>query len=168
MSNMVHGPCGSINPQFPCMQNGLCSKKYPKHFMSESQLGSDSYLLYKRSSPDDGGQVSTISMRVGGIRIEQQVDNRWIVLYNKLLLQSMNCHCNLELCMSIKAIKYVLKYSMYIKGVTRLCSLYSPAEWKKSRTIRMLGMLAAMRQSGGYLNSQSMKGIPQCNNLRYT
>ena len=109
MSNMVHGPCGSINPQSPCMQDGLCSKKYPKHFMSESQLGSDSYPLYKRSSPDDGGQVSTISMRVGGIRIEQQVDNRWIVPYNKLLW-SMNCHCNVELCMSIKAIKYVLKY----------------------------------------------------------
>ena len=110
MSNMVHGPCGNINPQSPCMQDGLCSKKYPKHFMSESQLGSDSYPLHKRSSPDDGGQVSTISMRVGGICIEQQVDNRWIVPYNKLLLRSMNCHCNVELCMSIKAIKYVLKY----------------------------------------------------------
>ena len=61
--------------------------------MSESQLGSDSYPLYKRSGLDDGGQVSTISMRVRGTRIEQQVDNRWIVPYNKLLLQSMNCHC---------------------------------------------------------------------------
>ena len=108
MSNMVHGPCGSINPQSPCMQDGLCSKKYPKQYISESQLGADSYPLYKRSSPDDGGQVSTISMRVGGARIDQQVDNRWIVPYNKLLLWSMNCHCNVELCMSIKSIKYVL------------------------------------------------------------
>ena len=110
MSNMVHGPCGSINPQSPCMQDGHCSKKYPKQYISESQLGADSYPLYKRSSPDDGGQVSTISMRVGGTRIDQQVDNRWIVPYNKLLLRSMNCHCNVELCMSIKSIKYVLKY----------------------------------------------------------
>ena len=110
MSNMVHGPCGSINPQSPCMQDGHCSKKYPKQYISESQLGADSYPLYKRNSPDDGGQVSTISMRVGGTRIDQQVDNRWIVPYNKLLLRSMNCHCNVELCMSIKSIKYVLKY----------------------------------------------------------
>ena len=63
MSNMVHGSCGSINPQFPCMQDGLCVKKYPKRYISESQLGANSYPLYKRSSPDDGGQVSTISMR---------------------------------------------------------------------------------------------------------
>ena len=52
---------------------------YKRSLLFESQLGSDSYPLYKRSSWDDGGQVSTISMRVGGIRIEQQVDNRWIV-----------------------------------------------------------------------------------------
>ena len=49
-------------------------------------------------------------MRIRGSRVDQQVDNRWIVPYNKLLLRSMNCHCNVELCMSIKSIKYVLKY----------------------------------------------------------
>ena len=42
--------------------------------------------------------------------MDQEIDNRWIVLYNKLLLRSMNCHCNVEPCMSIKSIKYVLKY----------------------------------------------------------
>ena len=36
------------------------------------------------------------------------VDN--FATYNKLLLRSMNYHCNVELCMSIKSIKYVLKY----------------------------------------------------------
>ena len=77
-------------------------------FRSPSYVGADSYPLYKRSSPDDGGQVSIISMRVGGAHIDQQVDNRWIVSYNKLLLRSINCHCNVELCMSIKSIKYVL------------------------------------------------------------
>ena len=92
------------------MQDGHCSKKYLKQYISESQLGADSYPLYKRSSPDDDGQVSIISMRVRGTCIDQQVDNRWIVPYNKLLLWSMNCHCNVELCMSIKSIKYVLKY----------------------------------------------------------
>ena len=45
ISNMVHGPCGNINPQSPCMQDGLCNKNYPKWYISESQLGANSYLL---------------------------------------------------------------------------------------------------------------------------
>ena len=110
MSNMVHGPCGCINPNSPCMQDGRCSKKYPKQYIVETQLGISSYPLYRRSIPDNGGQVSDISMRIGGTRVDQQIDNRWIVPYNKLLLRSMNCHCNVELYMSIKSIKYVLKY----------------------------------------------------------
>ena len=110
MSNMVHGPCGCINPNSPCMQDGRCSKKYPKQYMHETQLGADSYPLYRRRDCNDGGQVSNISMRIGGTRMDQEIDNRWIVPYNKLLLRSMNCHCNVELCMSIKSIKYILKY----------------------------------------------------------
>ena len=110
MSNMVHGPCGCINRNSPCMQDGHCSKRYPKQYMTETQLGADSYPLYRRRSPDSGGQVSNINMRIGGSRVDQEIDNRWIVPYNKLLLRSMNCHCNVELCMSIKSIKYVLKY----------------------------------------------------------
>ena len=110
MSNMVHGPCGCVNPNSPCMQDGHCSKRYPKQYMPETQLGADSYPLYRRRSPDNGGQVCTISMRVGGSRVDQEIDNRWVVPYNKLLLRSMNCHCNVELCMSIKSIKYILKY----------------------------------------------------------
>ena len=110
MSNMAHGPCGCINPNSPCMQDGRCSKKYPKQYITETQLGTDNYLLYRRRDPEDGGQVSNISMRIGGTRVDQEIDNRLIVSYNKLLLQSMNCHCNVELCMSIKSVKYVLKY----------------------------------------------------------
>ena len=37
-----------------CMQDGHYSKKYPK---AKDQIGADSYPLYRRSSPDSGGQV---------------------------------------------------------------------------------------------------------------
>ena len=92
------------------MEHGHCPKKYPKPFVSETQLGTDSYPLYRRRSPEDGGQVSNITINVRGNRNAQEIDNRWIVPYNKYLLRSLNCHCNVELCMSISSIKYVLKY----------------------------------------------------------
>ena len=86
-------------------------KKYPKNFVPEIQLGTDGYPLYKRRSPDCGGRTGTVRMRSqGGYVTQFTIDNKWIVPYNKLLLRSMNCHCNVELCMSIKSIKYVLKY----------------------------------------------------------
>ena len=91
MPNVVHGPCDCINPNSPCMQDGRCSKKYPKQYITETQLGADSYPLYRRRNPDDGGQVSNISMRIGGTRVDQVIDNRWIVPYNKLLLRLLQC-----------------------------------------------------------------------------
>jgi len=66
MSNMVHGPCGCIIPNSSRMQDGHYSKRYPKQYIAETQLGADSYPLYRRGSPDNGGQVITISMRIGG------------------------------------------------------------------------------------------------------
>ena len=70
MSNMVYGPCSCINHNSPCMQDGRCSKKYQKQYIAKTQLGADSYPLYKRSNPDDGRQVSNISMRIGGSRVD--------------------------------------------------------------------------------------------------
>jgi len=55
VSNMVHGPYGSINPTSPCMENDKCSKKYPKPFISETQQGADSFPLYRKRNPEDGG-----------------------------------------------------------------------------------------------------------------
>ena len=55
MSNMVHGRCVCINPNSPCMQDGRCSKNYPKQYIAEIRLGTNSYPLYRRRNPDDGG-----------------------------------------------------------------------------------------------------------------
>ena len=52
--------------------------KNPDIHITEMQPGADSYLLYRRSSPDNGRQVSNISMRMGGSRVDQEIDNRLV------------------------------------------------------------------------------------------
>lgn len=49
---MIHGPCGSVNPDCVCMENGTCTKQFPKNFQSETQLNDSGYPAYAR--PDNG------------------------------------------------------------------------------------------------------------------
>lgn len=37
-------------------------------------------------------------------------DNRWVVPYNPALLLEFQCHINVEICSSVKSVKYVHKY----------------------------------------------------------
>ncbi|XP_053595510.1 uncharacterized protein LOC128667831 [Microplitis demolitor] len=101
-TNMIHGPCGSFNRNSPSMVDGSCTKKYPKHFIKETQTGEDGYPKYRRRSPEDGG-VTTI---INGINI----DNRWVVPYNPVLCRTFKAHINVEVCNSVKSIKYICKY----------------------------------------------------------
>ncbi|XP_073362434.1 uncharacterized protein [Aegilops tauschii subsp. strangulata] len=61
--------------------------------------GKDSYPIYQRR--DDGRRA-----KVRG----KMLDNRWVVPYNPYLLRMFNCHINVEVCSSIKAVKYLYKY----------------------------------------------------------
>lgn len=101
VKHMIHGPCGRLNPQSPCMQGEpkQCRWRYPRQFNEKTSQGEDSYPLYRR--------------RNSGIRVnvrKNTVDNRWVVPYNPKLLMMYNCHINVEVCSSIKSIKYAFKY----------------------------------------------------------
>ena len=103
LQNMVHGPCGAANPNSQCMENGKCSKGFPKEFVKETFIDPErNYATYKRRSPSDGGR----SVKHNG----KEIDNRWIVPYNPFLSQRYNCHINVECCCSSKACKYICKY----------------------------------------------------------
>lgn len=41
--NMIHGPCGSLNVNSPCMNEDKCTKRYPRPYLNETQIGEDGY-----------------------------------------------------------------------------------------------------------------------------
>ena len=115
--HMIHGPCGALNPNSSCMTDGKCKKSFPKAFMAETITGNDGYPLYRRRSIADGGQSFIQRMRVPssgnsltpGIS-EREIDNRWVVPFSPLLSKTFKTHINVEVCNSVKAIKYICKY----------------------------------------------------------
>ncbi|UYV73327.1 hypothetical protein LAZ67_10002739 [Cordylochernes scorpioides] len=62
--NMIHGPCGAINNNSPCMKDGKCTKRYPKDLHAETITGVDGYPQYRRRSTQDGGS----DMAVFGVK----------------------------------------------------------------------------------------------------
>ncbi|XP_050896077.1 uncharacterized protein LOC127102785 [Lathyrus oleraceus] len=99
LKHMIHGPCGVLNQSSPCMKNGHCKKRYPKDFCEETRQGNDSYPEYMRRFSDPIF-----------LNRNKSVDNRWVVPYNPWLLLKYDCHINVEICSSIKSIKYLYKY----------------------------------------------------------
>ncbi|RCN34924.1 hypothetical protein ANCCAN_19224 [Ancylostoma caninum] len=108
--NMIHGPCGPLNPNSPCMKDRKCTKKYPREFIQETQTGNDGYPLYRRRTPQEGGFTAIVKVRMNDQQTEIEVDNRWVVPYSPLLSKMFEAHINVEYCNSVKSIKYICKY----------------------------------------------------------
>ncbi|CAH1440547.1 unnamed protein product [Lactuca virosa] len=101
VKHMMHGPCGHLRETSPCMQGEpkQCRWRYPRQFNEAMTQGEDSYPLYRRRN-------NGIEVNVRG----NTLDNRWVVPYNPKLLMMFNCHMNVEVCSSIKSVKYAFKY----------------------------------------------------------
>nr|XP_051194446.1 uncharacterized protein LOC127307725 isoform X1 [Lolium perenne] len=99
VKHMMHGPCGVLNPKNVCMQDGSCKNRYPRPFNPTTVQGRDTYPVYRRRNDGRRAQVRG-----------RMLDNRWVVPYNPYLLRRYNCHINVEVCSSIKAVKYLFKY----------------------------------------------------------
>ncbi|KAG5512701.1 hypothetical protein RHGRI_038884 [Rhododendron griersonianum] len=99
IKHMLHGPCGEQNPQNACMKDEKCKNQYPKNYCTETTVCPDGYPMYRRRP--DSRQV-----KVRG----HMLDNRWVIPYNPYLLAMFDCHINVEVCSTIKAVKYLYKY----------------------------------------------------------
>ena len=103
---MMHGPCGDLNPQCVCMANGVCTNNYPKEFQPETVWCANGYPKYRRREHVNGLSI---------VSTDQRQDNRWVVPHNRQLLETFDCHINVEICTSIKTVKYLYKYSNDLK-----------------------------------------------------
>nr|XP_047122496.1 uncharacterized protein LOC100208098 [Hydra vulgaris] len=96
---MIHGPRGILNPNSPCIKDGICTQKFPKEFNPHTVAIFNGYPRYRRV---DNGRIVNIK--------GNQVDNRWVVPYNPWLSKKYQAHINVEACMTIKSVKYLYKY----------------------------------------------------------
>ncbi|XP_074346888.1 uncharacterized protein LOC141685698 [Apium graveolens] len=83
-SHMIHRPCGKDYSYSPCMVKGNCGRHFPKR------------------------------RRTGLIVTKKgvELDNQYVVPYNRDLLVRFHCHINLEVCNSSRSLKYLFKYCL--------------------------------------------------------
>lgn len=106
---MMHGPCGQLNPNSPCMEDGRCSKNFPRAFSASTTVQADGYPTYRRHN--NGRTVPVyVRGRDGQPGRNVNLDNRWVVPYNKRLSLYFNAHINVEICSTVNAVKYIYKY----------------------------------------------------------
>ncbi|XP_022891761.1 uncharacterized protein LOC111406602 [Olea europaea var. sylvestris] len=80
IKHMMYGPCEQLNSTNVFIKNNH---------------------TYKNKRRDDG-----VTVKVRG----SVLDNRWVVPYNPCILAKYDCHINVEICSSVKAVKCLYKY----------------------------------------------------------
>ena len=97
----IHGPCGEHNINSPCMdpKKQHCTKNFPKDLNDYTIEDENGYPKYRRR--DDGNRLP---------KKPNIIPNCWVVPYNPALSRKFQCHINVEICSTIKAVRYLYKY----------------------------------------------------------
>ncbi|XP_031395056.1 uncharacterized protein LOC116206350 [Punica granatum] len=112
---MVHGPCGILNRNSPCMVKDYCANHFPKKFHAKTTMDEGAFRIYMRRN--DGRYI---------IKNDTQLDNRYVVPYSRNLLVKFDAHLNVELCNRSMSLKYLFKNVK--KGPIRFTSINSNAD----------------------------------------
>ncbi|XP_021751366.1 uncharacterized protein LOC110717036 [Chenopodium quinoa] len=103
LRHMMHGPCGSLNPKCTCMRKSgtkeSCKYGYPKQFCDDTVVNKEGYPFYRCKNTGESVKIRNA-----------QLDNRWVIPYNSYLSLMFDSHINVEVCSTIRAVKYLYKY----------------------------------------------------------
>ena len=117
-STMVHTHCVGGNGKALCME-GLhplttktCHEGFPRQFQPENIITEDDYPLYRRKNM---GQCFSIPVRATEGNVMAVIDNQRVVHYSPYFSLRYKAHVNVEVCGSVKAVKYIHNY-IYMGG----------------------------------------------------
>ncbi|XP_072077883.1 uncharacterized protein [Arachis hypogaea] len=97
--HIMHGPCGDLKKDSPCMESGKCIRHFPKRFFDSTTVDEDGYPIYRRR--EDGRTINK-----SGI----DIDNQYVMPHNRKLLLKYRAHVNVEWCNQLRSIEYLFKY----------------------------------------------------------
>ena len=105
---MVYGLYNSLNPIFLCIvkkyfnDSLICIKRFPRKFNKTIIINTDGYFIYRRRYIIDNEVI------IQGFN--NRFNNRWVVLYNPFLTRLFKIYINVEVCTTVKTVKYIHKY----------------------------------------------------------
>ncbi|XP_074347095.1 uncharacterized protein LOC141685918 [Apium graveolens] len=133
---MMHGPCGKDLYTFPCMVKGKCMRHFPKRFNGNTYFDDCGFPFYQRRNTGRAINKKGINL-----------DNQYVVPYNRDLLLRFQCHINLEIYNSSRSLKYLFKYCL-----------------KGHDTARML-LKKKSNKSGSEQTARSVKNLDEVKNF---
>ncbi|XP_074363217.1 uncharacterized protein LOC141703666 [Apium graveolens] len=156
---MMHGPCGKDLYTSPCMVKENACVISQRGLMVIPILTIVVFLFI--------GGVTLVEINKKGINL----DNQYVVPYNRDLLLRFQCHINLEICNSSRSLKYLFKYCL--KGHDTATMLLKKKSNKSgseqtARSVKNLDevknfldgrYVCASEASGGFLDLENV-----CNN----
>ncbi|XP_074374440.1 uncharacterized protein LOC141714843 [Apium graveolens] len=111
MSNyMIHRSCGPDYTKSLCMVKGNFIKHFPKRYNSHTFFNECGFPIYKR-------RRTGITINKKGVNL----DNRFVVPFNRDLLVHFQCHMNLEICNNSRSLKYLFKYCLKGHDTAIMC-----------------------------------------------
>ncbi|XP_008180455.1 uncharacterized protein LOC103308586 [Acyrthosiphon pisum] len=145
--HMIHGPCGTLNPNSPCMVDNSCSKKFPKEYSEETVYIADGgYPKYCRQN---NGPVARVR--------NQEVRNEFVVPYNPYLLAKYDAHINVEVCSTVKSVHYI--NSRYVSPPEAVWRLFAYKLHDISHTVVRLPVHLENYHNVYFSRGQELQGV---------